>query len=96
MEREEQKTRRPRMYKVLLHNDDFTPVEFVVGLVMHVFRKSQDEAARITMDVHMKGVAVAGVYTREIAETKSLLVRSMAEKSGHPLMSSFEPDGDEE
>jgi ATP-dependent Clp protease adaptor protein ClpS len=69
-ERDEQKTRKPPMYKVLIHNDDFTPVQWVAAILQHVFRKSGEEAMRITMQVHKQGVGVAGVYTHEIAETK--------------------------
>jgi len=91
-EREEQKTRRPPMYKVLIHNDDFTPVEWVAGMLKHVFRKAEDEAMRITMQVHKQGVGIAGVYTHEIAETKVSVVHGFATEHGHPLMCSLEPD----
>lgn len=91
-ERDEQRTKKPRMYRVLLHNDDFTPIEFVVMLVKAVFRKGEEEAVAITMQVHEKGMAVAGVYTHEIAETKVAQVHVCARRGDHPLMSSMEPE----
>jgi ATP-dependent Clp protease adaptor protein ClpS len=91
-EREEQKVKRPRQYKVLLHNDDFTPVPWVVTLLRHVFRKGESEAMRITMQVHERGIAVCGVYTHEIAETKVAMVHAFATKDGHPLMCTMEPE----
>jgi len=91
-EREEQKTRKPPMYKVLIHNDDFTPVPWVISLLRHVFRKDEVEAMRITMQVHQQGVGVAGVYTHEIAETKIATTHAFASKDEHPLMCSMEPD----
>jgi ATP-dependent Clp protease adaptor protein ClpS len=80
------------MYKVLIHNDDFTPVQWVAAILQHVFRKSGEEAMRITMQVHKQGVGVAGVYTHEIAETKVAQVHAFATKDDHPLMCSMEPD----
>lgn len=96
-ERQEQKTKRPRMYKVLIFNDDYTPMEFVVAVLMGVFRHNESSATRIMLHVHMNGVGVAGVYTREIAETKVEQVRRLARQNEHPLMVSMEPesDGDE-
>ena len=91
-EREDQKTRKPPMYKVLVHNDDFTPVPWVISMLRHVFRKDESEATRITMQVHEQGVGIAGVYTHEIAETKVATVHAFATKDGHPLMCSMEPD----
>lgn len=92
LERDEQKLKKPRMYRVLLHNDDFTPIDFVVGLVQNTFRKTQDEAMAITLQVHERGMAVAGVYTHEIAETKVAQVHVLARKHDHPLMASVEPE----
>lgn len=92
LEKEEQKPQKPRRYKVLLHNDDFTPIQWVVALVRHVFRKNEQEAVRITMQVHEQGIAVAGIYTYEIAETKCALVMQLAARDEHPLMCSMEPE----
>jgi ATP-dependent Clp protease adaptor protein ClpS len=91
-ERDETRSRKPRLYRVVLHDDDFTPVEFVVSLVVQVFHKSPEEATRITLEVHNSGTAVAGVYTYEIAETKQALVESIARWAEHPLMATMEPD----
>jgi ATP-dependent Clp protease adaptor protein ClpS len=91
-EREEQHTQRPRKYRVVIINDDFTPIDFVVQLVATVFRKTPDEAAQITLEVHNKGSAVAGVYTYEIAETKVVLSMAYAQKHEHPLQITMEPE----
>jgi ATP-dependent Clp protease adaptor protein ClpS len=80
------------MWKVIIINDDFTPVDFVIALVRAVFRRDTDEATRITMEVHRSGAAVAGVYTREIAETKCAVVVGLAREAGHPLMATMEPE----
>ena len=92
IEREEQKPKKPRMYRVLLHNDDFTPMEFVVALVKGLFHKSEEEAVAIMLQVHEKGIGHAGTYTREIAETKVAQVHIIAGRNDHPLMASFEPE----
>lgn len=91
-ERGQKKVQKPRRYKVILHNDDFTPVDWVAGLVRQVFRKNDEDAMRITMQVHEQGVAVAGVYTHEIAETKCVTVHQFATKDGHPLICTMEPE----
>ena len=81
---------------MIIINDDFTPVDFVIALVRAVFRRDTDEATRITMEVHRSGAAVAGVYTREIAETKCHVVRGTASRAGHPLLATMEPEDDAE
>lgn len=88
----EEKTKLPRMYKVLLHNDDYTTMDFVVHVLECVFRKSNEEAARIMWNVHVQGIGVAGIYTAEIAETKIEAVHSMARREGFPLRCSMEPE----
>ncbi len=80
----------PPLYKVLLHNDDYTSMEFVVSILENVFRKSTPEATKIMLDVHKKGVGVAGIYTREICETKISLVHSLARRNEFPLRCSLE------
>lgn len=96
-ERGEERVKRPRMFRVVIHNDDFTPIEFVTMLIAQVFRKSMEEAAQITMTVHLQGAATAGVYTREIAETKIHEAMAHAERLEHPLQLTMEPvdDGEE-
>lgn len=80
----------PPMYKVLLHNDDYTTMEFVVEVLQKVFHKSPAEATRIMLLVHKNGLGVCGVYTAEVAETKVELVHHLARKSGFPLQCSME------
>ncbi|MCF6327267.1 MAG: ATP-dependent Clp protease adapter ClpS [Devosiaceae bacterium] len=79
------KTKRPSLYRVLLLNDDFTPQEFVVVVLMDIFNKTSDEAQKIMMHVHMNGVGECGVFPYEVAETKVMLVMDAAQKSQHPL-----------
>lgn len=80
----------PPMYKLLLHNDDYTTMEFVVEVLMGVCHKSLEEATQIMMSVHRTGSGVCGVYTYEIAETKSETIHEMARDRGFPLKSSIE------
>lgn len=82
----------PPWYKVLLHNDDYTTMDFVVMILQTVFHKDTDEATRIMLNVHHQGVGVAGVYTLEIGETKVALVHRMARKNQFPLKCSLEKD----
>jgi ATP-dependent Clp protease adaptor protein ClpS len=79
------RTKRPNMYRVLLLNDDYTPMEFVVHVLQRFFNKDADEATRIMLHVHQHGVGECGVYTYEIAETKVTLVMDFARKHQHPL-----------
>ncbi|MBC2744734.1 MAG: ATP-dependent Clp protease adapter ClpS [Desulfosarcina sp.] len=85
-------TREPPMYRVLLHNDDYTTMEFVVEILMYVFNKAPESAAKIMMNVHQKGIGVCGVYTHEIAETKVDTVHNLARESGYPLRCSMEQE----
>ncbi len=85
-----QKLEEPSLYKVLLHNDDYTTMDFVVHILEVVFHKSHTESTTIMMSVHQKGIGVAGIYTREIAETKIATVHDMAQKNEFPLKSSME------
>lgn len=80
----------PSMYKVLLLNDDYTPMEFVVRILEKFFHKPHAEATQIMLHVHHRGVGVCGVYTREIAETKVVKVTDFAERSEHPLRCTME------
>ena len=83
-------TKEPRLYKVLLHNDDYTSMEFVIAILETVFHKSANDATKIMLNVHNKGVGVAGIYTREICETKISVVHELAKKNEFPLRCSME------
>jgi ATP-dependent Clp protease adaptor protein ClpS len=85
-----QQTKRPSMYKVLLHNDDYTTMDFVVMVLETIFHKSAEEATLIMLNVHEQGVGVAGVYPRDVAETKAILVHDLARKNEYPLKCSVE------
>ena len=85
-----QQTRHPSMYKVLLHNDDYTTMDFVVMVLETIFHKSVEEANRIMLNVHEHGLGVAGVYPRDVAETKTILVHDLARKHEYPLKCSIE------
>ena len=80
----------PPMFKVLLHNDDYTTMDFVIMILENVFHKRAEDATIIMMNVHQKGVGVAGVYTRDMAETKIALVHDLARQHEHPLKCSLE------
>lgn len=82
----------PPLFKVLLHNDDFTTKEFVVTVLVSIFNKSLDEATQLMWSVHRHGVGVAGVYPFEVAETKIGIVKATAEEHGFPLKMSMEPE----
>ncbi len=80
----------PPLYQVLLHNDDYTSMEFVISILETVFNKSTPDATKIMLNVHHKGRGIAGVYTREISETKISIVHQLAEKNSFPLRCSLE------
>ena len=84
------KLKKPRMYKVLLHNDDYTTMEFVVFILQGIFHHSESEAMQIMLHVHKHGVGVAGVYTREIAETRIAQVEALARQHEYPLRCSMD------
>lgn len=92
--RDEQKLERPRLWRVLLHNDDYTTQEFVVWVLETIFNKPQAEAFSIMLSVHRSGVGVAGVYTHDVAETKLKATRQTAEEHEFPLLVSMEPEPD--
>lgn len=85
-----EKVKRPRKYKVLLHNDDYTTMEFVIYILQKFFGKNLEEAQAIMMKVHMEGIGVCGVYTHEIAETKVSQVMQKSKQEGQPLLCSME------
>jgi len=92
VERTRPETERPPLYKVVLHNDDYTTMEFVVAVLETIFDRSPAEAHRIMMHVHTEGAGVAGVYTHEIAETKVSLVHEEARTAGFPLHATLEKE----
>ncbi len=92
----DRKLQRPRMYRVLVHNDDYTTREFVVQVLHAVFHLNEQDAIRVMLHVHNNGVGVAGVYTREIAETKIRTVERLAKEHEFPLRLTMEPEEEEE
>ena len=86
------KVKKPSMYKVLMLNDDYTPMEFVVHVLQRFFGKTAEEATRIMLHVHQKGVGVCGVYTFEVAETKVTQTMDLARKNQHPLQCTLEKE----
>jgi ATP-dependent Clp protease adaptor protein ClpS len=80
----------PKQYKVLLHNDDYTSMEFVIEVLMHVFHKNLADSERIMLEIHNTGRGVCGVYTHEIAETKVHQVKQLAKTNGFPLLATME------
>jgi ATP-dependent Clp protease adaptor protein ClpS len=86
------KTKKPSLYKVLLLNDDYTPMEFVIHVLEEFFGKSREDATTIMMHVHHKGVGICGVYTFEVAETKVTQVMDFARQHQHPLQCTMEKE----
>jgi ATP-dependent Clp protease adaptor protein ClpS len=86
------RTKKPSMYRVLILNDDYTPMEFVVLILERFFNKDREQATRIMLHVHQKGVGVCGVYTYEVAETKVAQVMDMARRNEHPLQCTMEKE----
>jgi len=86
------KTKKPSMYRVLLLNDDYTPMEFVVEILEAVFKKSREEAVMIMLHVHQHGVGVCGIFTYEVAETKVAQVLDAARRKQHPLQCTMEKE----
>ena len=86
------KVQLPKKYKVLLHNDDYTTMEFVIYILQSIFHKNINEAERIMIQVHRNGVGICGVYTHEIAESKAKKVERVAKEHSHPLLCTIEPE----
>ena len=84
------KTKKPSMYNVLLMNDDYTPMEFVVMVLEKIFNKKQEEATQIMLHVHQKGIGICGTFTYEVAESKCKAVIDLAKKNDHPLQCTME------
>ena len=89
---QKQQLKKPPLYKVLIHNDDFTTQEFVVFVLKTVFHHSEFKATHIMLQVHLQGIGVAGVYTHEVAEMKVTKVISMAQEQGFPLLCTTEAE----
>jgi ATP-dependent Clp protease adaptor protein ClpS len=90
--RAQPKTERPRLHKVILLNDDYTPREFVVKVLRAVFGMSDDQAYRVMMTAHRRGACVVAVYTRDVAETKATEATELGRSHGYPLMFTTEPE----
>lgn len=90
--RSEEKLEQPRMWRVLLHNDDYTTQDFVVWVLETIFHKERGEAFTIMMSVHRSGMGIAGVYTHDVAETKLKATRQLAEEHEFPLLVTMEPE----
>jgi ATP-dependent Clp protease adaptor protein ClpS len=86
------KTKKPSMYKVLMLNDDYTPMEFVVYVLERFFNKQREDATRIMLHVHQRGIGICGVYSYEVAETKVTQVMDFARQNQHPLQCTLEKD----
>ncbi len=87
-----ERVEKPKMWRALIHNDDYTTREFVVEVLMEVFRKTMPEATRVMLTVHRSGKGVAGVYTKEVAETKASQATDRAQAAGYPLLVTTEPE----
>ncbi|MFW0777310.1 MAG: ATP-dependent Clp protease adapter ClpS [Rickettsiales bacterium] len=86
------KTKRPPLFKVVLVNDDYTPMDFVVFVLKDIFRKNHEEAVSIMMEIHQKGEGVCGVFTRDVAETKAELVITLSRRNEYPLQCRVEKE----
>jgi len=90
LEKQKIKVRKPKQYKVIMHNDDFTTMEFVIDVLMNIFNKKFEEANKIMIDVHKKGKGIAGIYSYDIAVTKSSMAMALAKEEGFPFKLSVE------
>lgn len=86
------KTKRPPYFKVVLLNDDFTPMDFVVFILKDIFRKNHEEAVNVMMEIHQKGAGTCGVYTRDVAETKAEMVITLSRRNEYPLQCCVEKE----
>jgi ATP-dependent Clp protease adaptor protein ClpS len=91
-DKEDHKIEKPKKYKVVFHNDDYTPMDFVILILMQIFKKSFNQAREIMLTVHEKDKGIAGIYPKEIAATKSKRANKIARESGYPLLSTIEPE----
>ena len=95
VELEEPKLKKPSLYRVILLNDDYTPMEFVIYVLQTFFSYDKEKATQIMLAVHTKGKGVCGIYTKEVAETKSNQINNFAKQNEHPLVSDIEPIDEE-
>jgi len=86
----EEEVKEPKLYKVLLHNDDYTTMEFVITLLVDIFRKDAEQASIIMLNIHKEGIGLCGIYTHEIAETKVMQVHAKAREASFPLKATLE------
>ena len=93
---EEPKLKKPSLYRVILLNDDYTPMEFVIYVLQTFFSYDKEKATQIMLAVHTKGKGVCGIYTKEVAETKSSQINNFAKQNEHPLVSDIEPIEEED
>jgi ATP-dependent Clp protease adaptor protein ClpS len=91
LERRTQKTKPPQMYHVVMLNDDYTPMEFVVVVIQEFFNKDRETATQIMLKIHLDGKAICGIYSRDVASTKVEQVQEAARQAGHPLQCVSEP-----
>ena len=87
-----QKLQKPPLFKVLLHNDNYTTMDFVVFVLMHVFNRSETDSIQIMLQVHNQGIGIAGVFTYEVAETKVARVTALARENEYPLLCTLEEE----
>src|ERR1051325_10304943 len=88
----QEKLAKPPLYRVLLHNDNFTPMDFVVQILVQIFNRGEADAVRIMLAVHHEGIGLAGVYTYEVAEMKVATVTRLAQENEYPLLCTLEPE----
>ena len=86
------KAKRPPMFKVIMHNDDFTPMDFVVEMLKTIFRLPHEDAVSVMLQIHHQGIGLCGIFTRDVAETKIDMVLSAARDEGHPLQCTLEQE----
>lgn len=91
-QKEATKPQEPQRYKVVIHNDDYTPFDFVIKVLMTLFGKSEDQAVQLAVEVHKQGKGICGVYVKDIAELKQDKVASLAKEESHPLLCTVEPE----
>ena len=96
VELKEPKLKKPSLYRVILLNDDYTPMEFVIYVLQTFFSYDKEKATQIMLAVHTKGKGVCGIYTKEVAETKSNQINNFAKQNEHPLVSDIEPIDEED
>lgn len=96
VEQSRPKLKKPRMFQVVLLNDDYTPMEFVVELIEQFFYKSRENATQIMLKIHTEGKGVCGIYTEDVAETKAAVVNQYSLDHQHPLLCEVEPCNDDE